>query len=844
MSSNRADCSSQFHDLPRDSRLTALMLLLFLLLILLVCSPASLNLRAGSLFTRESLLAIFTWLPCLSVLDAFRKTKEGAQPVGEPREPGSADVSAQEREALLEVLSRSQRSYRTLIDSLDLLVFTISLDGRFQVANRPLAELFGVSFPELVQHSFEEFVSEPDRAAAETALPDFLEKTTWSGVIRVRLKKTGEVRYFDMALHAARADGRVTGVSGLARDITDEHLSETRFTELFETLQEGAYFTAPDGTVLDANPALLRMLGYEKREELVGKKATDFYRDPAERSQVLKELDAQGSVRGRLTALVRRDRTPLLCLDSSTAIRDASGRVIRYQGTLVDVTERLEMEKRLRREQEFVRRVMDSIPDIVAVLDTKMKFTFVSPRVEEILGYPPGQLIGHELGERAHPDDLPALRELFLRMLRGEMSASQVEFRSAHADGSWRVLRANASPFLDAEEKIIGVVASARDVTESKQLEQQLQQRERFASFGQMLSGAAHELNNPLTAILGVSDLLRERATDDALRHQVALVHKQARRAADIVQNLLSMARPSPAGRTAVELQQLIPRALQVQARTLAEHKIAVSFEAQPDLPAVEGDSNQLLQLFSNLILNAEQAISSARDSGSLRIRTSYSGEEVTVSFSDDGPGVPPNILGRIFDPFFSTKRPGGGTGLGLTIALAVAKEHGGNIEVRSVEGEGTTFIVRLPAIRRAGIKAQAAPSINLQPLRGLSVLVVDDEESIRELVTEGLSARGMAVESAGTAEEALAILSDHAFDFVLCDYNLPGQSGEALFEELRGRIGGAAMRFIFMTGDLVGKATVESHRSRGARTIQKPFQLSGLAALLSQFLQEAPTAR
>jgi PAS domain S-box-containing protein len=748
---------------------------------------------------------------------------------------------------LIDVISRSQHNFRDLIDSLDHAVFNLSLDGNIRVANRRLAKILGVSFQDLIGHSLAEFIAEPARAQLDQARSRLLLLGTWTGRVPVRLKDSGELRYFDCWFQTVRDDAREKSISGWARDVTALHESEMRFSELFESLREGILFTTPGGKVLDANPALVRMLGYESKEDLQSHDISEVYVDPSQRAALLQDLMGKGSLQDHEVLLRRKDGTQIYCLASGFAIRDSFGNVTRLQGTLVDVTERRQIERRLHQEQEFVRRLVASFPDPIAVLDREGRFTYVSPRVQDVLGYSPQELLNEPLGTRAHPDDRPEMMERFKDVLGGRTSYAQMEYRTRHADGSWRILRASAGPLFDAQGKITGLVASARDVTESRHVEQQLAQREKFTAMGQMMAGAAHELNNPLTAILGVSDLLRERAADDVVRRQVELIWQQARRAAGIVQNLLAFARPPATGRSKIQLEEIVRQALESQQDSLRKKNITVEFQAPDNLPPMEGDSKLLAQVFSNMITNAEQAISAVHDQGTLKISLSCAGGRVCVTIADSGPGIPPEILGKIFDPFFTTKRPGGGTGLGLTISLAVIKEHGGRLEVQSSPDSGTTFQVLLPiaveeppAAPHPAAAPRMAPAVS-DTLRGRSVLIVDDEDSIREIVQEALSARGMQVEGAVSSEEALPLLAGTSFDIVLCDFNLPGLKGGQLFDQLQGRLGASAPRFVFMTGDLLDPATIADFTEKGAWVLQKPFHVSALASLLCEILQPQP---
>jgi PAS domain S-box-containing protein len=749
-----------------------------------------------------------------------------------------------EFEKVFDAIVRSQSRFRELIDSLDSALFTISADGVFLVANRACAAALGVSFQELIGHRVEEFIAEPTWEVAVSDLPALLQRVSWSGVVRVRFAKARKLGFFDVYLHAQMAGGTLVGVSGVARDVTAQREAELRFTELFESLQEGVFFSSPEGQFLQVNPAMARMLGYPP-EELINVHIPELYAEPDGRARTLAHLADRDTMRDVPALLRKKDGSVISCLVSANVIRDASGMITRLQGTIIDITARVEMEKRLHNEQEFVRRLISSFPDIICVVDAQRNFTFVSSRVYEHLGFTAEELVGTSIGARAHPDDAPQLFDAFESLITGKSGFSTVEFRSQHHAGTWRVLRANASPLTAPDGAIIGVVASIRDITESRRFEQQMLQKEKLAAMGQMIAGVAHELNNPLTAILGVSDLLRERAVDDAMRRQTDLVLQQARRAASIVQSLMAFSRPSGGpGQSTVRLEDLARRAVQSQDSVMQQRHIEVKFSAAAGLPPVQGDAKLLLQMIENLIVNAHQAIAPFRDRGTVHVHVGRDGERVTVTVTDDGPGISPDIVGSIFDPFFTTKRPGGGAGLGLTISLAIAKEHGGTLVVRSTPGHGATFSLSVAAA------VEEQPILPVRPaapatstLRGHSVLVVDDEESIRELVAEGLSVRGMAVESVATSEEALVLLGTRSFDVILCDFNLPGLNGDKLFERLRALPGGSPATFVFMTGDLLDATAQESFTQRGARVVQKPFQLAGLAALLGEAL-EAQSAR
>ncbi|HVI07793.1 MAG TPA: PAS domain S-box protein [Candidatus Binatia bacterium] len=616
-----------------------------------------------------------------------------------------AAPSEEQLDQLNEVITRSQRSFKELIDSFDDAACAVSLDGTIRTVNRRISELLAQPYSTIVGQKFFDFIEEPSRASIEAGLARFLEKRHWTGTVRVRLRGNPRPLYFDCVLNAIVKGDEVVGASVLGRDVTGQHEKELRFTELFETMQEGAYFSTPDGRLLDANPALVKILGYGSKEELLTAEATALNLNPADPPALSRAHDDRGDIRSREITLRKKDGSPSVLLESSRAVWDPSGKLIRYQGTLVDVTERRRMERQILQQEEFGRRLLESFPDLILVVDLQERYTFVSSRVRDLLGYEPGDLVGKKISETG--DHSSELVVLYRNIASGGQLFDSAEFSARHRDGGWRTMRASASQFFDAEARPAGVIISVRDITMERKLEQQIVQSERLAAMGAMIGGVAHELNNPLTYIVGVSDLLQDSQTSEAARKQINILQQQARRAAEIVQNLTYFSRPPAPGKSVVNLGEVVERTLNLHAYSLRKNSITVDFLREPPVPYVQADPHQLMQVFLNLILNAEQAIREVREHGTLRIRLSSTGETVSVSFQDDGGGIPADILVRIFDPFYTTKRPGRGTGLGLSICKSVMKEHNGTIEAANAPGGGAVFTVTL----RAAIPASAQRS-------------------------------------------------------------------------------------------------------------------------------------
>ena len=606
-----------------------------------------------------------------------------------------AAPSEEQLDQLNEMIARSQRNFKELIDSIDDAACAVSLDGTLRTVNKRVSELVSLPYTAIVGQKFFEFVEEPTRASVEAGLVRFLEKRHWAGTVRVRFKNNARPLYFDCVLNAIVKSDEVVGVSVLGRDVTEQHEKELRFTELFETLQEGAYFSTPEGRLLDANPALVSILGYATKAEILALDPLQLNFDPAESPVLGRAADDRGGVRAREISLRKKDGSAAVFMESSRAVWDEAGKLIRYQGTLVDVTERRKLERQVAQQEEFRRRLLESFPDLILVVDMEERYTFASSRVEDVLGCTSEGLLGKKISETQGSS--PELVALYRDVVAGKVFES-AEYGARRSDGSGQTMRASASQFFDADNKLAGVIISVRDITREKKFEQQVVQSERLAAMGAMIGGVAHELNNPLTSILGVSDLLQDSQTTDSARKQVAILQQQARRAAEIVHNLTYFATPPTPGKTRVNLGDIVERTLNLHSYSLRKNNITVDFIREPGLPYVQGDPHQLMQIFLNLILNAEQAIREAREKGTLRIRLGTAGQSVWASFLDDGPGIPAAILASIFDPFYTTKRPGRGTGLGLSICKSVMKEHNGTVEAANVPGGGAVFTVTLPA--------------------------------------------------------------------------------------------------------------------------------------------------
>jgi len=369
-------------------------------------------------------------------------------------------------------------------------------------------------------------------------------------------------------------------------------------------------------------------------------------------------------------------------------------------------------------------------------------------------------------------------------------------------------------------------------LVERQRSEEALRQNEKLASMGQLLAGVAHELNNPVSVIIGSVHLLRAHVTSDAARRGLARIADAGQQCARIVKMFLSLARKQPAVHERVHLNTAIDRALELLESQLRVADIEVVRDVDPNLPEIWGDSYQLLQVLINLASNAHAAMLGSPAPRQLRVTTRFKPdvERVTIEIRDTGPGIPPEVQRQIFDPFFTTKPVGQGTGLGLAVCHSIIERHKGTIRVVSPPGAGAAFSIELPL--GAGTEVAPPPPRGpavLQKPTAKRILVVDDEKNLASTLRDALGADGHAVETAENGQVALAKLRDQSFDVILSDIKMPVLDGIGFYREIQSRDPGLCLRFIFMTGDVVSPETNEFLKTTAVRSLIKPFPLDDL---------------
>jgi len=426
-------------------------------------------------------------------------------------------------------------------------------------------------------------------------------------------------------------------------------------------------------------------------------------------------------------------------------------------------------------------------------------------------------------------------QENFIRAQAGQDLSLELRLREFSNDWIDLAITASAVEF-DVFEECVPLVVVARDITEQKRLRQQLLQAEKMSAVGELVSGVAHELNNPLTTVIGFSQLLRMNSNlNEHDKSDLELIIGEAERAREIVANLLTFARQTHSEKQALSVNDVVEKVLALRAYNLRTGSISVNKDLEASLPLVTGNFHQLQQVLLNVIMNAEQAMQEANKRGSLTVKTKSDDETLTISIEDDGPGIDVENVNRIFDPFFTTKPQGKGTGLGLSISYGIIKEHGGDISANSTPGHGATFVITLPTTESAEKSSLQPKSTDRGDHLPLSVLMVDDEPGILLFLEKALTQIGHSCQAVGSADLALDRLAKQNFDVIISDVRMPGKDGSVLYHEAISNNPRLADRFIFMTGDAISQKTSAFLESINATYISKPFRLSDMIAMIEK---------
>ena len=647
---------------------------------------------------------------------------------------------------LLEQVTTVQQQWAYTFDSIGDPILVHDTQGRIVRANQRLNQLLGREGIALVGRTVAELL--PAKKATYKLCP-YCESVAGEGD-----EPDPWLPGFFLASNSNLADsaGRQMGIVHVLKDITDRKRAEEKYRTLVSSVQEGVFISTPNGRFLDFNDALLRMTGYDTRDQLLAADiSAQFFVNPADRERLKKLLHEHGSVADFEFEMRRRDGEVRTMLESSSAVRDPDGNVTAYQGFVLDITERKQAEHEIRRRNrelmvlnsiaQTLTESMDLGDSLHRTLRQMVELFHLDASSIYLLDEEPRRLrrvaaVGHRSEYSRHfpvvtlqPDllkHIKAVHATFLSVQGLPLPAAlrdaqrKEEIASAYLVVLWskdRVIGAlvvgsrTQREFSPADTNLLIAVGSqissaiertllydeARQAYENlRRAQEQLLQSEKMAAVGQLISGVAHELNNPLTAILGYSQLLTSSGQVGAQGAEyVNKLYKQAQRTHRIVQNLLSFARQHKPERVLVQLNQVVEDTLALRDYDLRANNIRLHLDLAADLPSTPADPHQLQQVFLNLVNNAVDAILEKSTEGDIWVRTGVTSERVFIEFTDSGSGV--HDASKVFDPFYTTKPVGKGTGLGLSICYGIVTEHGGTIRVRNMPTRGASFTIELP---------------------------------------------------------------------------------------------------------------------------------------------------
>lgn len=618
---------------------------------------------------------------------------------------------------------------------------------------------------------------------------------------------------------------------------------------MFESSGEALLLTDSTGTIHQANPRARHLL--ELRESnprgislgmVLAEQSGESLlllcdaANPSKRSIVDAALVTGQHIRIALRAVLADSRDLLLCLEREPSVERSSP---------------------VQQLQAELRSVLDSASTGMILYDPAGNVRFCNARFAQMFG-----IEAQELERLKTADDVgSALRPL----LRDAKPFAEVRKRFAEGDKQpvrdeaelltprHRVIERSARPVLDGEGRAGGWLEVYSDITGEREIQAKMFQTEKMAAVGQLVSGIAHELNNPLTTIVGYAQLLLAHELKPGQLEQATKVYQQAERARQIVKNLLYFGRESEPQRRPADINEVIERTLALRSYELRIENIRVTCHLAPDLPRTLADPYQLQQVILNLLMNAEQALVEARGQGHVTIRTRRlpmakgllqvpgHAERIEIEVADDGPGIDPQVASRIFDPFFTTKPQGVGTGLGLSIVYGIVQQHGGEVTFESRPGRGARFRIELPVVAAHFAAAADTPPAQTDAAGVAAqgcILVIEDEPTIAQLVMDVLEEEGHKVEAVLDSKEALNRVARRNYDLLICDLRMPGLDGPTFYESLAQAGSPMRNRLLFMTGDTLGPRTLEFLKPRKLRYLAKPFLVEELKLAVREMLQ------
>ncbi len=748
------------------------------------------------------------------------------------------DISHLRRTEL--ALRRQEEQYRRIVETAQEGIWTVDAESRTTYANARLADILGYRPYDLLGVSLFDLVHPDDRDTARVSFERRRQGLTERRDLRL-LRRDGRPVWVEMTTSPLRDEtGRMLGALAMVTDLTERRraeetlrASEARYRAIVESEPECITVLDRDGRLIDINPAGLALLEIASVEE-----AGDLSRFVADEDRAafvaLFRTVMEGGVADLEFRMVGARGAPRRLHAVAIPLRAADGSVESLLGIARDITRSHQAEERLRQQAELLQTVFDRVPVALVVLDPKGRVELVNQECERRLGWTAADLSGVDpLAPLDAGEGGEAIRSLF-----DAGDGTWRDIRTATRDGRlvdmrWAVVRLS-------DRRAIGI---GQDVSEVRRLETRAWQAQKLESIGRLAGGVAHDFNNLLTAILGYSELLEPRLTaDPEARSDLSEISSAGRRARDLTAQLLAFGRRQVLAPRRLDLNQLVADLTRLFSRLLGEH-VRVQADLRPDLWPIEADAAQLEQVLMNLALNARDAMPRG---GELAISTRNlpgqggGGDAVQLTVRDSGQGMTEEVLEHLFEPFYTTKTRGQGTGLGLATVYGIVRQSGGQVAVTSAPGKGTTFEIVFP--RAAGEVEPPSPSAGSDDRGGQGrVLVVEDEPAVRTLTVRTLREAGYGVEAAASGREALALIDQltEPVDLLVADVVMPEVSGRQVAEALLRRFPRAECLYVSgFTSDVIGDQGV---LDSGMNFLHKPYTPSALRAKVRDVLAARP---
>ncbi len=638
---------------------------------------------------------------------------------------------------------------------------------------------------------------------------------------------------------------------GMARAEEGRRRAEERYRLLFDRNLAGVYRASLDGRILDLNETCARMFGYLSAKKAQRHTLQETVPSPEDYEHLMRSLREQKYINNLELQLRRRDGQLRWVLLTASLIETSQDSQPMIEGTIIDVTDWKRAEDALRQSEKRFRALVEKSTDGISLVDATGKVLYSSHAVSPIFGYQLEERLGKNIFELMHPEDLQRALPLFKKLVEKQLSTVTVEVRYRHKDGSWRWIEALGTNLLE-DPNVGAVVINYRDVTERRQLQEQLFQAQKMEAVGRLAGGVAHDFNNLLTAILGYSDIVMEKLEPSSPLHRYTQeIKKAGERAASLTRQLLAFSRLQVMSPQVLDLNTVISDLGKMLRRVIGED-IQLTIAPEAKRGRVRADPAQIEQVVLNLAFNARDAMPQG---GKLTLKVSDEnlkegfvvegvkvtpGPYVSLEVTDTGCGMDQETRVRAFEPFFTTKEKGKGTGLGLSTVYGIVKQSGGYIWLTSEPGHGATFKIYLPGVEEAVTPVQLAQAPVRRHQGTETILIVEDEDAVRTLVCRLLKSQGYQVLEATRGDEALALCHRHKLPIhlALMDIIMPQSNGQELSRRIRALH--PETRILFMTGYAGNKMGNIDVLEKGAQFILKPFT----ADALSQKIRSALDAR